>query len=113
MATSSTMMSNCWARSTRRSRISLLTLKFLKRIIEESEKEERRERERERGKDPVSLSDQLSSVELSNHRFQDLVDYRGEDPLIEISAESTEDVWELLHLGPGQHTECDVDHLQI
>jgi hypothetical protein len=62
---------------------------------------------------PVTLSDELSSVELGNNRFQDLIHNRRENSLIIIGAESAKDLGKLFNLRPGQHTKSDIHHLQI
>ena len=63
--------------------------------------------------DFLTLGNELGSVEAGNFGLEDFVHDGGQDTVIHVCAEVSVDGWELVNLGTAEHTQGDVDHLQV
>ena len=50
---------------------------------------------------------------MGHDRFEDFVGDGGQDSFVVVKAESAEDLGEVIDGGPGEDSDCDVDHLQV
>lgn len=63
--------------------------------------------------DVLTLSDQLTGIELRHDALEHLVDDRRQDPLVVVCSKRPVDLRQSLDPRPRQHTAGDVDHLQV
>lgn len=61
----------------------------------------------------LSLSNQLTGIELRDDALQYLIHYRGQYSLVVVLAKVTIDAWKVRNIRSREHTTCDVDHLKI
>ena len=61
----------------------------------------------------LTLSNELTRVELSYHTLEDFVDDRWEDTLIVVCAKCPVDLWESIDERTREDTACYINHLQV